>query len=131
MMNNRLAFPVTLCLSMALVALPVGSGAEENPEPTSVMCWDAPESQAVSTCTSAWEESPASNSCSNVEIIVYPGTTGQGTEYCTCSVDATCTKDDGVTTMTSGVATNDPDDYKSVVNCDGQISFDPCTETEE
>ena len=129
MMKNQLAALAAACLSIALPALPVVSIAQ-----TPTTCWDAPVSEAVSTCTSAWVQSPASATCSNAAVIVYPGTTGQGRAYCTCSIDATCTKDDGVTTMLSGVATNNPDDYTSVVNCNGQISFDACagtgTETE-
>ena len=117
-MTNRFAGLPGLCLSLVFVlSLTVVPGALDAQDDTgSTTCWGTDAAGALALCQSAWDQSAANTTCSAATVTVAVGTTA-----CTCNVEATCTKDDGVTTNSTSLSDPSPDNFNGAINCDGEL----------
>ena len=115
-----LSLAVALSFAVGLALIGVAVAAEDEDETGSTTCsWGSDAATGLTLCQSAWDQSAANTSCSNATV------TADQTA-CLCRVEATCTKDDGVTTNSASLSDPSPDDFNGAINCDGELKIWNC-----
>ena len=105
-MTSRILISSIVFLAVALSATPVLSGGPPPPPPKTV----------VEECTDNWNNSSASQTCSNAQIV-------KVMNY-RCRITADCQRPSGGSGSTW--KTVDPGDAHRLVNCSGNLKLDNC-----